>query len=182
MKITMYAGAPNDLTGRTEAEVAVYKHLESIGMNFETYWHDTAYTMEECAAVEAELNVPICKNLFLCNRQQTDFYLLMIPADKIFKTKYLSSQLGCARLSFASAETMIELLQIQPGAMSPMGLLHDRGHKVRLIIDKDVLEYERFGCHPCVNIASLVLKMSEFLNKYLPSVGHDFTPVELIGE
>jgi Ala-tRNA(Pro) deacylase len=138
--------------------------------------------MEECAAVEVRLGAPICKNLFLCNRQQTQFYLLMLPGDKVFKTKYLSSQLGCARLSFASEEHMVGLLGIHPGAVSPMGLINDTEHRVLLVVDRDLLGQEQIGCHPCVNTASLRLSLHDLLEKFVPATGHTYQVVELSGE
>ena len=135
--------------------------------------------MEECEAVRRDIGAPVFKNLFLTNRQQTDFYLLMIPADKPFKTKYLSSQLGCARLSFASPEKMEEYLHIHPGAVSPMGLIHDKSRRVRLIIDSDLRDIDIYACHPCVNTSSIALRLSDLLEKVLPATGHDFTWVDL---
>lgn len=161
------------------AEQGVYDFLQSIGMHYDVLHHPAAFTMTECEAVERQLGVPVCKNLFLCNRQQTDFYLLMIPADKPFKTKFLSSQLGCARLSFASEENMQQLLHISPGAVSPMGLIYDKDVKVRLIIDSELQLGERFGCHPCVNTASLAIAMSDFIGQFLPAVSHMPTFVNL---
>lgn len=164
---------------RSEAELAVYDFLDRTGVNYETLCHPAAFTMEECEAVRREIGAPVFKNLFLTNRQQSDFYLLMIPADKPFKTKYLSSQLGCARLSFASSENMEELLHIRPGAVSPMGLIHDTGHKVRLIIDRDLQQVERYACHPCVNTASVALTLNDLLGKVIPATGHTYTWVDL---
>lgn len=133
-----FQGRPSGDEGRSEEEIAVYDFLDRAGVEYVTLTHRPAFTMEECEAVRREAGAPVFKNLFLTNRRQTDFYLLMIPADKPFKTKYLSSQLGCARLSFASADDMEKYLHIHPGAVSPMGLIHDTGHKVRLIIDSDL--------------------------------------------
>jgi Ala-tRNA(Pro) deacylase len=160
----------------------VCQYLDGHGIPYECLRHSAAYTMEECAAVEARLGVPICKNLFLCNRQQTQFYLLMLPGDKVFKTKYLSSQLGCARLSFASEDHMVSLLGIHPGAVSPMGLMNDTEHKVKLVIDHDLLNDEAIGCHPCVNTATLRLTLCNLLEKFVPATDHDYQVVELPSE
>lgn len=165
---------------RSEAETAVYELLEKEHIEYERLDHEAADTMEVCAQIEKRLGAPICKNLFLCNRQQTDFYLLMIPAEKVFKTKYLSSQLGCARLSFATPGHMEEYLHIHPGAVSPMGLMNDASRKVRLIIDRDLMSLEHFGCHPCVNTSTVKMRLSDLLGKFLPATGHDYTVVELV--
>lgn len=176
----LYNGRPTeDNEIRSEAELAVYDFLDQAGADYTTLTHPAAFTMEECEAVRKSIGAPVFKNLFLTNRQQTDFYLLMIPADKPFKTKYLSSQLGCARLSFASAEKMEELLHIHPGAVSPMGLIHDKERKVRLIIDEDLRNSAEYACHPCVNTASVSMSLSTLLDKIIPKTGHSYTWVTL---
>lgn len=138
--------------------------------------------MDDCHGVDEALGLHICKNLFLCNRQKTDFYLLMMPGLKKFKTKELSSQLGVARLSFAEAEYMEAFLNITPGAVSVMGLMNDKEQRVRLLIDSELLKDEFVGCHPCVNTSSLKLRMQDILDKFLPYVEHEYTAVELVGE
>lgn len=179
----LYKGRPTEGNdARCEAELAVYDFLDRVGADYTTLCHPAAFTMEECEAVRKAIDAPVFKNLFLTNRQQTDFYLLMIPADKPFKTKYLSSQLGCARLSFASAEKMEELLHIHPGAVSPMGLIHDTGRKVRLIIDEDLRDTGTYACHPCVNTASVAMPLSDLLTKVIPATGHSHTWVTLLPE
>ena len=144
--------------------------------------HEPATTMEACNAIDAALEVVMCKNLFLCNRQKTSFYLLLMPGDKKFKTKELSHQIGSARLSFADAEDMLKYLDIEPGAVSVMGLMNDTGHQVQLLIDEDILKDEYLGCHPCVCTSSLKLKMKDLLERYLPAVGHEYRTVRLVGE
>ncbi len=176
-----FVGRPtegNELRG--DAELGVYDFLDAQGVDYITLCHPAAATMEECEAVRKAVDAPVFKNLFLTNRQQTDFYLLMIPADKPFKTKYLSSQLGCARLSFADSEHMEKYLHIKPGAVSPMGLIYDREQKVRLIIDEDLRRCVMYACHPCVNISSIVLQLSDLLEKILPATGHSHTWVTLM--
>ena len=166
----------------SENERMVYDFLENTGIDYSIYFHSPAFSMEECEKIRGKIGVPIFKNLFLTNKQQTLFYLLMMPADKPFKTKYLSSQLGCARLSFASSEAMKELLHIEPGAVSPLGLIHDKEKKVKLIIDKDLLNSLIYACHPCVNTASVVMSLETLLTKVVPATGHDYTLVELMPE
>ncbi len=170
--MTIYDGRPEDGVARTDAELAVYELLDGLGVGYRTCVHPAAFTMEECEAVRAAIGAPVFKNLFLTNRQQTQYYLLMLPADKPFKTKYLSGQLGCARLSFASAEAMEELLHIRPGAVSPMGLIHDREGRVRLIVDNDLRDAQVYACHPCVNTASVVLSLEDLLGRVIPATSH----------
>lgn len=178
----LYKGRPEDISGREEREVRVYDLLDSLGIEYFRADHEHADTMEDCNKIDAVLDVVICKNLFLCNRQKTDFYLLMMPGDKPFKTKELSSQINSARLSFASPEAMLEYLDIKPGAVSVMGLMNDKDNHVKLLVDEDVLKDEYVGCHPCVNTSSLKLKTEDVFGKYLKAVNHTATTVVLKGE
>lgn len=178
----LYKGRPEDISGREEREVRVYDLLDSLGIEYFRTDHEHADTMEECNRIDTVLDVVICKNLFLCNRQKTDFYLLMMPGDKPFKTKELSSQINSARLSFASPDAMLEYLDIKPGAVSVMGLMNDKDNHVKLLVDEDVLKDEYVGCHPCVNTSSLKLKTEDVFGKYLKAVKHTATTVVLKGE
>lgn len=125
------------MSGRLPRETRVYDLLDQMGIEYERFDHEPATTMEACEAIDAELGVTMCKNLFLCNRQKTNFYLLLMPGDKKFKTKELSAQINSARLSFAGPEEMLRYLDIEPGAASVMGLMNDREHGVKLLIDQD---------------------------------------------
>ena len=166
-------GRPLDLSGRLPREIAVYDLLDHLHINYQRTDHEEANTMEACNAIDRILDVIICKNLFLCNRQMTHFYLLMMPGDKPFKTKDLSRQIGSARLSFADAQHMEEFLHIRPGAVSIMGLMNDKGNRVQLLIDREVVQSEYIGCHPCVSTASLKLRTEDVLGRFLPAVGHE---------
>lgn len=179
-EIKIYQGRPTENNEmRTEAETAVYDFLDKIGVEYTTLCHPAAFTMKECEDVRREIGAPVFKNLFLTNKQQTLFFLLMLPAEKNFKTKYLSSQLGCARLSFASGDSLKEMLNIVPGAVSPLGLIHDKDQRVRLIVDRDLAETQRYACHPCVNTASVALSLKDLLEKVVPLSGHSFQWVTL---
>jgi Ala-tRNA(Pro) deacylase len=137
--------------------------------------------MEVCADVDAILNVHICKNLFLCNRQKTNFYLLVMPGDKPFKTKELSKQMGISRLSFADESFMEQFLDIHPGSVSVLGLMNDKENRVNLVIDEDVLKEEMFGCHPCENTSSIRFKTRDLMEKILPALNITPTIVHLVG-
>lgn len=178
----LYDGRPADTTGRLPREVRTYDFLDSLGIPYKRTDHERADNMEACNEIDAVLGVLICKNLFLCNRQKTVFYLLMMPGDKKFKTKELSAQINSARLSFAEPEDMLKYLDIEPGAVSIMGLMNDRDHQVNLLIDEDVLEGEYLGCHPCVCTSSLKMKTADVIEKFLPATGHTFRKVHLVGE
>ena len=166
-------GRPADCAGRLEKEVRTYDFLDKLNIEYERIDHEAAMTMEECADVDEALGAMICKNLFLCNRQETTFYLLMIPGDKKFKTKELSSQIGSARLSFAKDTYMEEFLDITPGSMSVLGLMNDKENRVQLLIDEDVLRGKYIGCHPCINTSSLRLRTEDLLQKIIPAMEHE---------
>lgn len=178
----LYKGRPQSAEGRLEKEIRVYDLLDFLEIEYMRTDHEVANTMEACNAIDAVLGVTICKNLFLCNRKKTNFYLLMMPGDKPFKTKELSAQINSARLSFASAEDMERLLDITPGSVSVMGLMNDKENKVQLLVDEDVLVGEYIGCHPCINTSSLKLKSSDVWEKVLPAMNHDIITVKLMGE
>ena len=163
-------------------EAAAFDFLDSLGIDYDRVTHELADTMEKCDDVSAVLGVDVCKNLFLCNRQKTNFYLLMMPGDKPFKTKELSHQLGIARLSFASPEDMEQYLDCTPGSSSIMGLANDPENHVQLLMDEDVVKGEFLGCHPCINTSSLKLRTKEVLEVYLPAVHHEPIYVKLTGE
>ena len=175
----LYKGSPSDMTGRLDVEKRTYALLDSLGLEYDRIDHEPAMTMEACAAVDAALGGAICKNLLLCNRQCTAFYLLMLPGDKVFKTKELSAQIGSSRMSFASGEYMVKFLDITPGSLSVLGLMNDHENRVQLLIDEELLSAEEFGCHPCINTASLRLKTADLLQKILPAVHHDYRGVTL---
>ena len=172
-------GRPRDLQGRLEKEIRVYDLLDSLGISYQRIDHEAAMTMEACKAVDEGLGAAICKNLLLCNRQNTVFYLLMLPGDKVFKTSVLSKAIGSSRLSFAGAEYMEEFLDITPGSLSVMGLMNDHDHRVQLLIDRELLQSEYIGCHPCVNTASLRLKTEDLMQRILPAMAHEAQIVSL---
>ncbi len=174
---TRYCGRP--LENRSHMENACYDFLDHLGISYFRADHDPAMTIELCHAVEKVLGTKICKNLFLCNRQKTDFYLLLIDGDKVFKTKFLSAQLGCSRLSFGEGEHMESLLKVLPGSASVLSLLNDKDRRVHLIIDRSVLKEEYFACHPCQNTSTLAFQTGELTEKILPALGHIPTMVDL---
>ena len=172
-------GRPENWAERLPKEIRVYDFLDKLGISYQRVDHPAAMTMEDCVEVDEILGATVCKNLLLCNRQCTDFYLLLLPGDKSFKTKVLSQQLGTARLSFAAGEYMEEFLDITPGSLSVLGLMNDKALRVRLLIDEDVLGGEFIGCHPCINTSSLRLKTADLREKIIPAMGHTPTLVQL---
>lgn len=174
---TLYTGRPVD--AREPVEQRCYDFLDSLGLRYWRVDHERAETIAMCEEVETVLGCKICKNLFLTNRQQTDFYLLLMPGEKPFKTKLLSKQIGTARLSFATPEHMRQYLGLTPGSVSVLGLLNDREKKVRLLLDSDLKKESDFGCHPCLNSASLRFSTEDLLRRVLPALGVEATWVEL---
>ena len=172
-------GRPADFESRQPKERRVYALLEQLTIPYHRVDHEAAMTMEACAVIDDTLGAKMCKNLLLCNRQCTDFYLLLMPGDKPFKTKELSGQIGSSRLSFAGGDYMEQFLDITPGSLSVMGLMNDKENKVRLLIDADLLQEEYLCCHPCVNTSSLKLKTADVTGIFLPAVGHSWETVTL---
>ena len=171
-------GRPAEFSGRLPKEQRCYELLDSLGVEYARVDHEHADTIEACHEIESTLGALICKNLFLTNRQQTEFYLLLMPGDKPFKTKLLSKQIGTARLSFASPEHMERYLDITPGSVSVLGLMNDGG-KGHVVIDRDLLKDEFIGCHPCINTSTLRFRTEDVIGKLLPAVGHEYALVEL---
>lgn len=174
----LYTTAPTD-GNRLPKEMAVYELLDQLKIPYERIDHDHADTMEVCEEIDKKLGVTMCKNLFLRNQQKTTFFLLLIPGDKKFMTKDLSKQLGISRLSFAEPEYMEKYLNITPGSVSVLGLMNDKDWDVTLLIDRDVLEAEYIGCHPCINTSSMKIKTNDIIKKFLKHTGHRHTVVRL---
>ncbi len=177
--LEVYEGRPADCTGRLEKEIRTYDLLDRLGVAYKRVDHEEAMTMEACREIDEALQATVCKNLFLCNRQETQFYLLMMPGDKKFKTKDISAQLGVARLSFANEKYMEEFLDITPGSVSVLGLMNDKEGRVQLVVDEELLTGEEIGCHPCMNTSSLKMRTKDLMEKVLPEVGHSPIVVSL---
>ena len=165
-------GRPEDCSGRLQKEIRSYDFLDSLGISYQRIDHAETTTMAACEEIDRILNAQTCKNLLLCNRQKTAIYLLMLPGDKQFKTSVLSKEIGSSRLSFASGETMEQLLDITPGSLSVLGLINDPDKKVQLLIDEEILNAKFFGCHPCINTATVRFTTDDLIHKVIPATGH----------
>ena len=176
---TLYHGRPADCAGRLEKEVRCYDLLDALGIGYDRADHEHADTIPDCELVEQVLGAEICKNLFLTNRQETVFYLLLMPGTKPFKTKDLSKQIGSSRLSFANADHMLRLLDITPGSVSVLGLMNDKENAVHLLIDRELTEDEYLCCHPCINSSTVKLTMVDAMEKLIPALGNDMQYVDL---
>lgn len=176
----VYTGRPEDTSGRLSKELRTYDLLDSLHIFYQRVDHNALPTIEACRQVDKLLETPMCKNLFLRNTQKTAFYLLLLPGEKKFKTAALSRQIGSARLSFGEPEFMEQLMDLTPGSVTVLGLMNDAENKIRLLIDRDVIENHAFiGCHPCINTSSLKLKTQDLITKILPAIHHDYTLVDL---
>ena len=156
-------------------ESAAFDLLDTLGIDYDRVSSEPADTMEKCAAVSEVLGMPICKNLFLCNRQKNQFYLLCMEPDKPFHTKDLSAQINSSRLSFAPEDSLWELLHCHPGSATVLGLANDTEHRVQLLLDREVYDAPYMSCHPCICTSTLKLKTSDVLTRLLPHTGH--TPI-----
>lgn len=175
----LHNGRPADFDARLPKEQRVYELLDRLGLEYQRVDHEPAMTMEACIAVDEALGATMCKNLLLCNRQCTDFYLLLMPGGKPFKTSVLSKQIGSSRLSFADGSYMEQFLDITPGSLSVLGLMNDKDRRVRLLIDGEVLTGEYIGVHPCINTSSLRIRTADLMEKLIPELGHEPTMVTL---
>ena len=164
-------GRPQDK--RIDKEERVYDLLDQLNIDYQRIDHEEANTMEICLEIEKTLKSTICKNLFLVNSNKSQYYLLMLKENKKFKTKVISKQINSSRLSFGSDEKMLEYLDITPGSVSLFGLMNDHDFKVQLLMDKDLLQDEYLGCHPCINTSSLRIKMKDVFEKIIPSLHHE---------
>ena len=174
-------GRPATNEGRLDKEIRCYDLLDALGIEYARVDHESAMTMEACQAIDQALKATMCKNLMLCNRQCTVFYILLMPGEKVFKTSELSKKIGSSRLSFAKPEPMEEYLDITPGSLSILGLMNDKDHHVNLLIDEDVLKGTYIGVHPCINTSSLRIRTADLMEKLIPAMGHEPTLVQLTG-
>lgn len=177
--MNMNAGRPRDCEGRIAQEIRSYDLLDSLQIEYDRVDHEAADTIEICLERSEVLGTRICKNLFLCNRQETVFYLLIMPADKQFKTSIVSKQLGVARLHFADERYIVQFLDLRPGSVSVLGLMNDKGNNVNLLVDREILNQGFFACHPCINTSSLKFRTAELFDKLLPAMRHEPTFINL---
>ena len=170
---SVYCGRPKEI--RDFLEQRVYDLLDELNIPYERVDHDAAYDMGACGVISQVLGVRICKNLLLTPRNRSAFYLLAMPDDLPFRTADFSKIIGSSRLSFATEEDLRDLLGVQIGSASVLGLMNDTEHRVTLAMERRIADAEWFGCHPCRNTSSLRLKTSDLLHVFLPHIG--CTPV-----
>lgn len=175
---TIYECAPSK-EGRLEKEMQCYEILEKLQIPFQRLDHDAVGTIEECEVIEKKLDMPIYKNLFLCNSKKDQYYLLMMPGHKVFKSSPIARQIGSTRLSFGTPEVLEAYLNLTPGSVSLLGLIFDKAHKVKVLLDEAICQEEYVGCHPCMNTTSLKLRRQDLVEKFLAYTGHEPTYVTI---
>lgn len=163
----------------TEAERAVLAYLEASGIPYERAEHERVSAIAECGAVEKLMGGCMPRNLFLAPRNRSAYWLLIAHAQSVFRTSSVSKQAGSARLSFADEAALWQKLHTHPGAVSPLGLIFDSARDVRLLVDRRLMSEEALLFHPLDNMASVKLSAVAFFERFLPSLGRDYTEVTL---
>ena len=163
----------------SELQQKIYETFAGLDIHFERVDNDPAITMEDCVLINERLDMKTVKTLFLCNRQQTNFYLFVTLDGKPFVTKDFSSALGISRVSFATEELLFSMLGTKIGATTVLSSIVDTENKVRIVFDKEVLENEWYGCTDGTTTSYMKLKTSDVLEKYLPFTKHEITVIEV---
>ncbi len=151
----------------------VLDRLHSLGIEYALYEHAPVHTIDDCLAVPGIgwASTEIAKNVFLCNRQKTSFYLMLLRHDVAFRTAVVSKALGVSRLSFAPDDLLPGLLGLSAGAVSPLGLMFDTEKRVALVMDEGLKRFPNLAFHPCLNTATVVLRTEDFLHVFLKQTG-----------
>lgn len=168
----VFSGRPENCDGRLAKEIAVYDFLDSLKIPYRRVDHDPADTIADCVEIEKVIGVGICKNLFVRNRTGTEYYMIMMSGHKQFRTAEVSKKLGTSRLSFASRQEMEQMLDVTPGSVSVMALKNDTAGRVKLCIDRDIINGEYIRCHPCINTSTLKIRTEDLLRCFLQKVKH----------
>ena len=164
---------------QTPLQEKVYAALEELQIPFERVDTEEAITMEDCAAIDEKLNMSMVKTLFLCNRQQTDFYLFITTGNKPFRSKDFSNALGVSRVSFAPAERMDDMLGTKVGAATVFSSLFDRENRIRIVFDKDVLAERWYGCSDGTTTGYMKVDIDDIYQKFLPFTNHTADVIEV---
>lgn len=157
---------------KTPLQKMVYNTLNQLHIPFERVDTDEAITMEDCTSIEKRLNMKMVKTLFLCNRQQTDFYLFITVGSKPFHSKDFSTALNISRVSFAPSKYLETMLGTKIGAATVFSSLLDAENNVRIIFDKDVLSEEWYGCSDGTTTGYMKIRTDDILKTFLPFTNH----------
>lgn len=156
-----------------------YEVLDKLKIEYEKYEHESIYTIEAAEELDKKMGLEICKNLFMSTRHSTEFYLILMPGNKRFNSGKVSKELKVLRMTFAKDEYLLEYLGLLPGSVTPLGLIQDTKNVVNFIIDKDVMDMEKIAIHPCVNTETVIIKLSDLIEKILPYTGHTYKVIEI---
>ncbi len=151
--------------------------LGEIGIEYRYYSHDLARTMADCEGIGADVGARHFKNLFLSDRKRSVFVLLLLAPEKEFRTGSVSRQLGTSRLSFCTAEELMEKLGLLPGSVTPLALSRESARGVVVAVDRDILAMERVCAHPCVSGATVAISR-EGLFRFLAHCGNELRWVD----
>lgn len=155
----------------TPEEASVVERLRELGIAYERYEHPPVPTVEEAEKYWADIDATHCKNLFLRNQKGNRHYLVVAPHAKKVDLRALADQIGDGKLSFASPERLMTHLGLSPGSVSPFGLINDRGHVVRTVLDRDLKSAERLSFHPNINTVTLTIAAADFA-RFLEACGN----------
>ena len=156
---------------KTTLQKKVYETFSELGIPFERVDTDPGITMEDCQHIDAKIGVHIVKTIFVCNRQQTEFYLYVTTDDKPFVTRDFCGALGIPRVSFASAEKLLELTGVQVGATTILSAVLPEAADVHLVMDRSVAEAKWFACTDGTPTCFVKILTEDLLKKYIPFTG-----------
>jgi len=156
----------------------LYELLEKLDISYEYHEHPPVATIEDAIIHWRELNSGRCKNIFFRNHKGDRHYLVILEHLRQLNIRDLEQRLRQGKLSFASDQRLKKYLGVEPGSVSPFGLINDTDHHVHLFIDEKLNEFERLSFHPNVNTASLVVNKSDFL-KFLKNMGNSYEFIKL---
>ena len=153
----------------TPLQQAIYEAFARLDIPFVRVDTDPGITMEDCRHISAGLGTDIVKTVFVCNRQQTEFYLYVMPADKPFVTREFCGVLGIPRVSFASADKLHELTGVEPGATTILSAVWPAAAAVHMVLDRAVASADRFACTDGTDTCFVRIATKDLLEKYLVS-------------
>ena len=163
----------------SDLEKSIYEKLNELNIKFDRVDNDTVEAMEECIEISNKLGAEIRKTIIVCNEKKTQFYLVVLPAEKRFDSKAFRDKMGCSRVSFASADAMQEVLGVVPGSATVMSVINDTTNLVKVVIDKEVADSIDFACNTGENTKHIKIKTDDLIKVFLPGVNHEPTIIEL---
>jgi len=161
-----------------EIEHKVLETLDKLGIPYVRHEHPPVATVEEAEKHWGALKGTHCKNLFLRNYKGNRHYLVIAPVTRGIDLKRLNAMLAEDRLSFASAERLKRWLGLEPGSVSPFGLINDENRHVQVVCDRTLRSSDALGFHPNVNTATLEIALADF-ERFLESRGNPVRWLEL---